>query len=291
MVDGSIIVTTYNHAPYIGLCFRSIIEQTTSRRLRIVWHDDASTDETVKLGERELQNCPHEVVRIHRTVNRVSRRIPLFLDMFEQCQGEFLFMLDGDDCWASNNKVDLQIDALNANPDINLCFTRAVIAEGAELKPVGVASQYGDTRTVMSFDQVVRGDGDFMPTASLCFRRKVFDSAPLWLSGYIPVGDYPMQVIGSYPAGALYLPDVTSIYRTNIEGAWTTTVYNNLEKRFDLELEMLELFHAINRSFPGHKEAIMAVATKHFVQLLSLSVTHNRFSTLEKALLILKDIQ
>ena len=35
----------------------------------------------------------------------------------------------------------------------------------------------------------------------------------------------------------------------------------------------------------------MFVALKHFTELLSLSVTHNNFSSLEKALLLIKTIE
>jgi hypothetical protein len=245
----------------------------------------------VILGEKELLDCPHEIVRIHRKKNLMSRKIPIFLDMYEHCLGEYMFVLDGDDCWALDNKVDLQIDVLNSYPQLNVCFTRAIIASGLELKPIGVASQYGDTRAIMTFEQVIRGDGNFMPTASLCFRRKVFESAPLWLSCSLPVGDLPMQVIASYPAGALYLPDVTSIYRTNIEGSWTTDVHDKLEPRLSFEVEFLELLYSINKSFPGNRDAIMSVALKHFANLVSLSVANNNFSSLEKALLILKEIK
>jgi len=287
-VDATIIVHTYNHAPYISLCFKSILEQTTSRHLQIVWHDDASTDDTVNVGEKELRDCPHEIVRIHRKMNRMQRRVPFYLDIFEQCLGEYLFFLDGDDCWADPDKVDLQIDAMIAYPEQKVCFTPAILASGNEMKAEGVVGRHFDRRAIIALDSVIRGDGGFMPTPSLCFRRQVFETAPPWLYGYICCGDYPLQVLASSQAGALYLPDLTCIYRTNLPGSWTTKIGTQLEPRLTFEVELLELMLNLHKALPGNKDAFMAIALNHYGSLFSLSVSINDYRYVEKALLILK---
>ena len=291
MVDATIIVHTYNHAPYISLCFRSILEQATSRRLQIVWHDDASTDDTVSLGERALLHCPYEIVRIHQKTNRVSRRIPFLLDIFEQCRGEYIFLIDGDDCWALTDKIDLQIDALISHPDQKVCFTPAIEASGVDLTVQGVLGQHLDTLGVITLDRVIRGNGGFMPTPSLCFRRQVFETAPGWLFGYICCGDYPLQVLASSPAGAVYLPELTCVSRTNIEGSWTTEVLRKPARRVTFEVEFLELLFNIHQSVPGHKDAIMSVALPVLSDLLAYSINKNDFISIEKALLTLKEIR
>ena len=291
MVDASVVVITYNHAKFVALCFRSILEQATSRRIQIIWHDDASTDETVALGEEALRDCPHEVIRIHRTNNRKSRGIPFLLDLVESCLGKYVFLLEGDDCWLLQNKIDLQIDALDSRPNLQLCFTPALIFSGGDVEPMGVLARHGPMRKECTLDEVILGDGAFMPTASLCFRRHFFATAPLWLFGRNPCSDYPMQVLASSPAGALYLPEITCGYRTNLEESWTTKTFNHPQKRMIFQTEFLAMLVRLHETLPGHTAAFAQMAYSHFADLFDQSIKNNDFSSLETALHSLKQIR
>jgi glycosyltransferase involved in cell wall biosynthesis len=287
MVDASIVVTSYNHGPYIAQCLTGILEQTTERRLEIVWYDDASTDDTVAIGEQILMNSKHEIIRLHNRNNRHERKIPGLLDEIEQCRGRYIFFLDGDDCWIVPNKVDLQIDALELNPDVSLCFTPAYVISGNNNKPLGVLCQHSNVEKIFTLDEVIVGDGGFMPTISLCIRSEIFTSAPNWIFEKLTVGDYPLQVVASAPSGALYLPDITCIYRQNVEGSWTTTVFNNDKKRLDFEADFIDLLVRLHNYYPGHSKSFAQLVYSHFSALLKLSIEQNEFMPLQRATLLL----
>ena len=290
MVDASIIVHSYNQGPYIAQCFKSILEQRTDRYLEIVWHDDASTDDTIARGEEILQHCPYDVIRIHRTNNRTQRRIPVLLDLIERCRGEFIFQTEGDDFWIDPKKIDMQIDALLIMPDIKLCFTPANIYSACEPKPLGILARHSNEPTVFSLDAVITGDGGFMPTTSLCIRREVFDTAPNWLYEYLPVGDYPLQVLSSAPSGALYLPQVTCGYRQNVPGSWTTSVFNVPSKRMNFEISFLELLILLHKALPGHKDSYLKIINSHAKTLFKLSVDAKDYSYLPRLITVMSSI-
>lgn len=290
MVDASIVVTSYNHGPYIAQCLTSILEQTTERRLEIVWYDDASTDDTIARGEEAIQNCPHEVIRIHQSNNRMQRKIPFMLDQIERCRGEFVFMTEGDDFWIDPRKIDSQIDALIVHPDIKLCFTPANVYSANSSNPLGVLARHSNEQTIFSLDAVIVGDGGFMPTNSLCIRREVFNSAPDWLYGDLPVGDYPMQVLGSAPNGALFLPQVTCGYRQNVQGSWTTSVFNVPSKRIHFEIAFLELLIKLHKSLPGHKDAFFKLIKSHATAFFKLSVDAEDYSQLPRLVAVMNSI-
>jgi glycosyltransferase involved in cell wall biosynthesis len=290
MADASIVVTSYNHGPYIGQCFKSILEQTTDRRLEIVWYDDASTDDTIERGEEVLKDCPHVVIRIHPNNNRLQRKIPFMLDQIERCRGEFVFMTEGDDFWIDPQKIDMQIDAMVNNPEINLCFTPANVYNTDGIGPLSVLAQYTDEKTIFPLDTVIVGDGGFMPTSSLCIRRKIFDTAPDWLYEYLPVGDYPIQVLSSFPHGALYLPKITCGYRQNVQGSWTSSVSNVPNKRIDFEIAFLELLIKLHKTLPGHKDAFFNLIKAHATVLFKLSIDVQEYSRLPRLLTVLHSI-
>lgn len=290
MVDASIMVTSYNHGPYIAQCFKSILEQTTERRLEIVWYDDASTDDTIARGEEVLKDCPHEIIRIHQSNNRLQRKIPFMLDQIERCRGEFVFMTEGDDFWIDPEKIDIQINSLIDNPTINLCFTPANIYNADGIGPLSVLARYTYEKTIFPLNTVIVGDGGFMPTSSLCIRRKVFDTAPDWLYEYLPVGDYPIQVLSASPHGALYLPQITCGYRQNVQGSWTSSVFNVPNKRIVFEIAFLELLIKLHKTLPGHKEAFFSLIKAHATALFKLSIEVQDFSQLPRLLVVLHSI-
>jgi glycosyltransferase involved in cell wall biosynthesis len=287
MVDASIVVTSYNHGPYIAQCLTSILEQTTERRLEIVWYDDASTDETISIGEEILKNSKHEVIRVHHSNNRHQRKVPGLLDEIERCRGRFIFFLEGDDCWLMPNKVDLQIDALESNPELSLCFTPAYVMSGNNTDPLGVLARHSNERKIFTLEEVIVGDGGFMPTISLCIRSEIFASAPNWIFEKLPVGDYPLQVVASAPSGALYLPDITCVYRQNVQGSWTTTVFNNDKKRLDFEADFIELLVRLHKHYPGHRDAFAKLVYSHCSALLRLSIEQKDFMPFQRATLSL----
>ena len=287
MVDASIVITSYNHAPYIAQCLTSILAQTTKRNIEIVWYDDASTDDTVGIGEKILLNSKYDVIRVHSTNNRHQRKVPVFLDEIERCRGRYIFFMDCDDYWVSTNKIDLQIEALDSYPNVNLCFTPAYAVNGNNDEPTRVIARYSTERAIFTFDQVVAGDGGFMPTNSLCLRRDAFLSAPDWIFEKLPVVDYLIQVIGSFPLGALYLPEITCTYRENVENSWTTTIFNNDYERLDFEAGFIDMLVRLHKYYPGHRDSFEEIVMSHSSALLRLSIQQKKFLALQRATIAL----
>jgi glycosyltransferase involved in cell wall biosynthesis len=280
MIDASIIVVTYNHGPYIKQCFLSILAQETSRKLEIIWYDDYSTDDTIENGEQVLIDCNHEIVRLHAMNNRKQRNIPFRLDIMERCRGQFVFLTDGDDFWIDPKKIDNQINALNENPKINICFTPAFTFNESEEKPIGILAAHSDKTGIFSLEKAIEGDGGFMPTNSLCIRRSVYDSAPDWFYGYMPVGDYPIQVIASNPNGALFLPTITCGYRMNVKGSWMDSVFNVKKNRLEFELSFLELLIKLRNHIPGKENSFQKIMNDHTASFFKLCIETNDYSKL-----------
>jgi glycosyltransferase involved in cell wall biosynthesis len=281
-IDASILIVSYNHGPYIQRCLSSILAQETNRTLEIVWYDDHSNDDTISMGEEVLKNCRHGVFRLHAMNNRMQRKIPFLLDIIERCRGEFVFITDGDDFWIDPKKIDSQIDALKENPGINICFTPAFTFNGNELQPTGILGAHGENSKIFTLDNVIEGDGGFMPTNSLCVRRDVYDNAPDWLYGNLPVGDYPIQVIASHPNGAIYLPKVTCGYRRNIAGSWMNSVFNISNKRLEFEISFIELLKKLNDFLPGYNPAFRRISTTHIENFFRLCIENNDYSKLSR---------
>lgn len=62
-----------------------------------------------------------------------------------------------------------------------------------------------------------------MPTASIVINKDVLNKTVKFgnTATDMPVGDVFLQILGAENGGALYLPDVMSVYRRNVYGSWS----------------------------------------------------------------------
>ncbi len=96
----SVIIPTYNIAPYLPRCLDSVLNQTYPN-IEIVAVDDGSTDDTAKVLQSYAEQ--HATLRVIQQENSgvsAARNAGL-----EAATGEYLFFLDGDD-WLSPTALE-----------------------------------------------------------------------------------------------------------------------------------------------------------------------------------------
>lgn len=109
----SVIVPVFNDAPYLAEALESVFQQTYPAT-EIIVVDDGSTDESADIARHfanrvQLYCLPHSGAGTARNHG------------VAQAKGELLAFLDADDLW-SPNKLELQIKALEINPDLEAVF-------------------------------------------------------------------------------------------------------------------------------------------------------------------------
>ena len=122
----SVIFITYNHRDYVEKALRSVLEQKTSFPFEVVVGDDHSTDGTQEILKRIADEYPE-----HEAVSSDDRQVRLYLrpentggrptlnvyETTQRCTGEYLAYLEGDDYWTDQNKLQKQVDILEAHPE------------------------------------------------------------------------------------------------------------------------------------------------------------------------------
>src|ERR1044071_7071408 len=117
----SVIVPTYNSAGVIGAALASVIAQRYDN-LEILVIDDGSSDATVDVVRAA---CPAARVFCQTNSGAASARNK----GLREATGELIAFLDADDAWFEG-KLDAQLAALNARPDVGFVFTDWLV--GAE---------------------------------------------------------------------------------------------------------------------------------------------------------------
>lgn len=233
----SILCTTFNQERYIENTLIGFLSQITKFPFEIVIHDDASTDGTAEIIDKYKKLFPNLIKPIFQKENKYSKGIEIITTyLIPNARGTYFAFCEGDDFWIDENKLEKQITAIKDHPNINICFS-----SGLSLYRDGTVKEFckhKDKIHIFSVEEVIEGDGAFMPTCSLVIHKKVFNNLPIWFKTIAPVGDYFLQILGSLHKGALYIPDCTCIYRVNAIGSWSVR-----SKSLDADL----YYHKINR--------------------------------------------
>ena len=91
----SVVVPSYNHARFVDATLRSIMNQTLAPAELIVI-DDGSSDESPRVIERTLSDCPFPC----KLIARDNRGLCTTLNEgFERARGEYFAYLGSDDLW------------------------------------------------------------------------------------------------------------------------------------------------------------------------------------------------
>jgi len=120
----SVVITTYNQAPYIGATIASVLDQTY-RDLEIIVVDDGSTDGS-EAAVAPYQSRLHYIRQGNRGV-AAARNTGI-----RHAKGRMLALLDGDDLWHPE-KLQRQLDVADSRSGSGL-----IVTDGVEFGPDGI---------------------------------------------------------------------------------------------------------------------------------------------------------
>jgi alpha-1,3-rhamnosyltransferase len=118
----SVVVPSYNHAPFVGRCLRSIISQRhTPHELIVI--DDGSTDGSLEQIEAVLRDCPFA----SELTARPNRGLAATLNEgLKRSRGEYFAYLSSDDVWL-NGFLQERIDLLQSRPKAVLAYGHVLV--------------------------------------------------------------------------------------------------------------------------------------------------------------------
>jgi alpha-1,3-rhamnosyltransferase len=118
----SVLVPSYNHAPFVERTLRSIFSQTLKpKKLLII--DDGSNDDSVEIIRRVLPECPFPAEFVFRENRGLCATLN---EGFNKTDGEFFAYLGSDDVWLPTF-LEQQIALLSKRPNAALAFSHAYL--------------------------------------------------------------------------------------------------------------------------------------------------------------------
>ena len=212
----SIGLITYNHESFIEQAVAGILSQRTDFDYEILLGEDCSTDDTRRIIAELAARHPQKI-RILETPHNLGMNAN-YLRTLQACRGEYIALLDGDDYWCDEHKLQRQVDFLDRRPEYAISFhaVRKVYEDGSHpdkiLRPRRGVDDYTLPDLLTSM---------FIPTCSAVLRSRAVSKIPEWVYR-MRTTDHPIMLVASEHGKIGYMDEVMAVYRVHDGGAWTS---------------------------------------------------------------------
>ena len=206
---------TYNQGPFIAQALASILTQRVNFDYEIIVAEDHSTDGTRDIILDFHRRYPGRIVPLLRDRNLGAMRN--FKEALEVCKGKYVAMLEGDDYWTHEDKLQRQINFLDDHPDHAICCHRAQFVDETGTGQSGIFP----TRPAGTYTIADLFDENLVVTCSVVYRWGSVGALPDWILN-LKMGDWPLHILVGR-AGKIHLMDeVMSVYRIHKGGMWSS---------------------------------------------------------------------
>ena len=257
--------STYNHAPYIVDAMNGFTKQKTTFPVITAIIDDASSDgeqEIIRSYLTEHFQKPHRteeteyasIICAHHKTNPNCQFVVLLLKYNHYSikkdrmaylsewlnNAKYFTICEGDDYWTHPQKLQMQVDFMEAHPSHSLCFCAHQ-----------TLSPQGHRENVLRYDydvescpmkDIILGGGGFMSTNSMLYRRELYIPYQEWAPD-CPVGDGPTMLSLAAKGDVGYLHKVMCVYRIATPGSWTSRMHSSHSTRESHHFAVLKMWH------------------------------------------------
>lgn len=219
----TVLMITYNHGPYLAEAIEGVVNQVCSFPFELIIGEDRSTDNTLEVALAYQKRYPHLIRVIHSSKNVGMNANSLRI--FHRARGEYVAYCEGDDYWCDMQKLEKQVEIMQANPQIGIVHTdwvRAYLQDGKWVHDMSrsvhhrVAEKYlqGNLHATWHYPKILR-------TCTNLTRKKIMEewyASGILKPNYLPSDSVMSSWITSkYEVG--YVPSVAAVYRTSPNSA------------------------------------------------------------------------
>ena len=200
----SVVMMTRNHEKYISQAIESVVSQQCNFEIELLIGEDFSTDATRSVCEDLQKKYPH-VIRLIVAPKNVGI-LPNFLRLVCRCRGKYIALLEGDDYWTHDLKLQKQVEMMENHPEYAWCGAKTINRTfWVKEKPY-----YDLEDTLRRY---------ILHTSTIVFRSKFSEKYPRFPSSV--VWESMLYAYLAQHGLCGFLDEVMSYYRIHSGGLWT----------------------------------------------------------------------
>jgi len=234
---------TYNHEKYIMQAIDGFLSQKTNFPFEVLVHDDASTDDTAVIIRKYEEKFPKIIKPIYQIENQYSKHDGTIVNILNSLtRGKYIAICEGDDYWIDENKLQMQVDFLENNPEYTMCYTKA--------RQYDQSKQKFFKKTIggsfLDFEDLLV-NGNRVPTLTTVYRKDLLDKYQKEIQpnnkGWL-MGDYPMWLYFAHESKVKFIDKVTAVYRV-LENSASHSVDVEKQIKFQKNVRDIQVFFSI----------------------------------------------
>ncbi len=242
----TVVVCTYNQEQWIRQTLDSILAQRTTYPYEIIIGEDWGTD-----GTRAI--CEEYAAKYENVIMAPSDHnlglVANWANCIKHGIGKYIMVCAGDDYWHNPDKIQLQVDFMEAHPECVLCHTDLDVLNVKTNKLTSNAkNRTGKQPPEGRIQKEILSGRDFVSAVTMCWRRDAFEKyVPVekFIELQFPREDWPMLLILSSYGDIRYLPISTATYRVGHESISNMLNYERIKQRFQKDKVMLEYIYSL----------------------------------------------
>jgi glycosyltransferase involved in cell wall biosynthesis len=237
----------YNHEKFITQAVQSALSQQTHFHVEIIIGEDCSTDHTREVVIVLQNTYPDKIRLLLHEQNQGLLGKNNTVQIFNACRGKYIAFLEGDDYWTHPQKLQRQVDFLEANPDYVASShdVRFVYEDNSQPEHTYALP---NPKTRISLTDLFWAN--WSPSMSTVFRRSLFSTFPAWFYE-VRMTDWPLAILNSQFGDLQFIPEVMAVYRVHRGGIWSPLAAS------ETELQHLALLERVNTHFNGQYDSLI----------------------------------
>jgi len=267
----SVAIITYNHEPFIREAITSVLAQRVNFDYEIVVGEDCSTDDTRNIVMDLYRAHPHRIVPLLADKNMGGARN--LIATLNACRGEYLALLEGDDYWSCENKLQRQVDFLDQHPDHALCCHRVQVRDETGAAQGGILPRPSFAAGSYTIENLIAEN--FIPTCSVMYRSDSVGAPPDWFVDVTP-GDWARYILAARSGKIQLMDEAMAVYRMHSGGVWTSG--RSIDQKHAMLRMMTALDHHMNFQYTDAIRRWRAVC--YFDMAIIERLNGNRMATL-----------